>query len=179
MEIKSHVFVKPLVIMLKQFLRSRSLHMVYEGGMGSYCLVLLVSCFLRIRDQIYNGTNNPFLGICAVVYDLFHFFGTIFDYHQLGLSLLMPNVVFNKLETEYYDKKNAFHLCIIDVDKNDVAKRTFKIEIISSAFRDAFEKLSNPKTLEKYGFLGSIMSLDTLKRKRHGTRKRSKKARYS
>jgi non-canonical poly(A) RNA polymerase PAPD5/7 len=173
-QVKSNPFVKPLVIVLKQFLRSRNLHMVYEGGMGSYCLVLLTSCFLRIHDQIYHGTDNPFLGICAIVYDLFHFFGTIFDYNQLGLSLSLPNVVFNKLESEYYDKKSPFMLCLIDVDKKDVAKRTFKIEHISSAFRDAFEALSNPNHVSNYGFLGSIMTIDKMQKN-----KRSKGQGYS
>jgi DNA polymerase sigma len=43
--------IAPLTLVLKQYLKERSLHHAYTGGMSSHCLIMLVASFLQRREQ--------------------------------------------------------------------------------------------------------------------------------
>ena len=47
----------PLVLVLKQFLYEKKLNEPYTGGLGSYCLVLMVACFLDASER--DATEKP------------------------------------------------------------------------------------------------------------------------
>jgi DNA polymerase sigma len=49
----------PLALVLKQFLKARSLHAAYTGGLSSYCLVLLVVAFLQQRRNATRPPSQP------------------------------------------------------------------------------------------------------------------------
>lgn len=49
---KQYPALPKLVVVLKQFLIQRGLNEVYNGGMGSYCLTLLIVSLLQVSKTL-------------------------------------------------------------------------------------------------------------------------------
>ena len=134
--------LESLVKVLKIFLENRDLNSVSLGGLGGYGLTLMVSRFLDLHPEVYRyryqGSrklkHDALLG--SLLIDFFHFFGIIFDYHQLGFGY--DGQLFVKAELGL---PADFHLSLLDPNdpKNDVTQGTTRIQNVSSSFRDAYE----------------------------------------
>ena len=46
--------LKPLLLILKQWLSRMNLNEVYSGGLGSYALLSMVACFLKVFGSYLN-----------------------------------------------------------------------------------------------------------------------------
>lgn len=87
----------PLVLVLKQFLYEKGLNNTYTGGLGSYCLVLMVISFLQSKrfsgNNIFNNDNKAGfeekgkfnLGILLL--EFLELYGKKFDYNNMGISI--------------------------------------------------------------------------------------------
>jgi hypothetical protein len=80
----------PLTLATKQFLKERSLHHAYTGGLSSYCLVLLLAAFIKHADALEDpppagGTACACLG--RLFADMLHFYGRVFDPRRSGVAL--------------------------------------------------------------------------------------------
>jgi hypothetical protein len=72
--------IRPLVLVLKQFLLDRGLLTAYTGGISSYCLFLMVARYLQ--DQPSN------IGDCgSLLMGFLDFFGNCFDPRTTGVSV--------------------------------------------------------------------------------------------
>ncbi|XP_043937917.1 terminal nucleotidyltransferase 4B [Protopterus annectens] len=77
--------LKYLVIVLKQFLLQRDLNEVFTGGIGSYCVFLMVVSFLQLhlRDDARSPNSN--LGVLLI--EFFELYGRHFNYLKTGISV--------------------------------------------------------------------------------------------
>jgi hypothetical protein len=71
--------VRPLTLVLKQFLLDRGLLTAYTGGLSSYCLLLMVTRFLQ-EDQCWSDCGSLLLGFLD-------FYGNSFDPAATGISV--------------------------------------------------------------------------------------------
>jgi hypothetical protein len=81
----------PLTLATKQFLKERSLHHAYTGGLSSYCLVLLLAAYIKHAAALepQDGTGAPpCLG--RLFADTLHFYGRVFDPRRSGVALTDP-----------------------------------------------------------------------------------------
>jgi DNA polymerase sigma len=54
--------VRPLVLVLKQFLLDRGLLTAYTGGLSSYCLFLMVARYCQEQVPIWNDCGSLLMG---------------------------------------------------------------------------------------------------------------------
>lgn len=102
--LKTHSFLRPLVLVLKQFLMSRSLGESYTGGLSSYALLLLVTRYLQELLQ-KNNITTPTASKCpsssatnslmysvgdvgSIFLGLLQFYGGCFEPLVHGISVL-------------------------------------------------------------------------------------------
>ena len=77
--------LRPLVLVLKCFLHQRKLNEVFSGGIGSYCLILVVMSHLQMYTSNFHRPNTkPSLGLLLI--DFFQLYGKLFNYTSVGLA---------------------------------------------------------------------------------------------
>ena len=72
--------VRPLVLVLKQFLFDRGLLTAYTGGLSSYCLFLMVTRYLQEQSTSWDDCGSLLMGFLD-------FYGNSFDPRATGLSV--------------------------------------------------------------------------------------------
>ena len=135
--IKEALILYPQIIdimyIMKRFLFNRKLNKSYQGGISSYSLFLLTLAFIK---YFKNNYDTP-IGSVLIEY-LNHY--SNFDFYN---SAIQPN---KNEEKEIYllnDKNSIFYkykINIVDpITGMNVAKSTFKIEQIKSAFKEGLD----------------------------------------
>lgn len=84
-----------LSLVLKQFLFERGLNNSFNGGLSSYCLVLMVVSFLQLKgfgDQNESAgeadkKRESKMNLGQLLVEFLELFGKKFDYHKTGISL--------------------------------------------------------------------------------------------
>ena len=130
--------LRPLVIVLKQFLFERDLNKPYNGGLGSFCLLVMVKAFLNKYD---NGGNVLDLG--GALTSFLRFYGIEFNYATTGISLRHDGTHFNIGDPGYYKYMGAA-LTIEDPfdPMNNIGASSFNMAIVKQAFAKAFQELT-------------------------------------
>jgi len=90
---KKYPELKPLILILKAFLKGRELNETYHGGVGSFLLTMLVTSYLQRRYK-EGGTDKMDLGKHLV--DFFQLYGTVFNYDNVGISIRKEGSYFSK-----------------------------------------------------------------------------------
>ena len=72
--------IRPLVLVLKQFLLDRGLLTSYTGGLSSYCLFLMVARYLQEQPSSCGDCGSLLMGILD-------FYGNCFDPRATGISV--------------------------------------------------------------------------------------------
>jgi hypothetical protein len=72
--------IRPLVLVLKQFLLDRGLLTAYTGGLSSYCLFLMVARYLQEQPPSWGDCGSLLMGFLD-------FYGNSFDPRALGISV--------------------------------------------------------------------------------------------
>ncbi|KAL3779984.1 hypothetical protein HJC23_007083 [Cyclotella cryptica] len=72
--------IRPLVLVLKQFLLDRGLLTAYTGGLSSYCLFLMVARYCQEQSPTWNDCGSLLMG-------LLDFYGNFFDPRTTGISV--------------------------------------------------------------------------------------------
>ena len=75
----------PLALALKQFLKERSLHHAYTGGLSSYCLLLLLAAYTKHAAAL----DGP-LPLGRLFADVLAFYGRAFDPRRSAVALAAP-----------------------------------------------------------------------------------------
>jgi len=90
---KKYPELKPLILILKAFLKSRELNETYHGGVGSFLLTMLATSYLQ-RMYKRGGTDKMDLGYHLV--EFFKLYGHEFNYDQVGISIRKDGSYFTK-----------------------------------------------------------------------------------
>jgi hypothetical protein len=72
--------IRPLVLVLKQFLLDRGLLTAYTGGLSSYCLFLMVARYCQEQSPTWCDCGSLLMG-------LLDFYGNFFDPRTTGISV--------------------------------------------------------------------------------------------
>jgi non-canonical poly(A) RNA polymerase PAPD5/7 len=91
--------LKPLALVLKQFLQQRKLNNSYTGGLSSYCLVLMIVSFLQLyghrtktrqnlsKDDSSGGGSGGGKNLGAYLLDFLDLYGNKFDFQHVSISV--------------------------------------------------------------------------------------------
>ncbi|KAI9015176.1 hypothetical protein BC832DRAFT_527905, partial [Gaertneriomyces semiglobifer] len=72
--------LRPLMLILKQFLLQRGMNEPFSGGMGSYALLVLVSSFLKLHPLLQMGQIRCRDNLGVLLLEALDFWGNTFNY---------------------------------------------------------------------------------------------------
>lgn len=138
--------LRPLVMVLKQFLLQRDYNEVWTGGIGSYSLILMTVSFLQLHPRINCRSEQVNLGLLLI--EFFEFYGRIFNYMKSAIRIRDGGCYVPKDELIKQFMANGYRssiLCIEDPlnDQNDIGKGSYGALKVKQAFEYAYFTLSN------------------------------------
>jgi non-canonical poly(A) RNA polymerase PAPD5/7 len=132
---KKYPELRPLLLVLKCFLKSRQLNEAYHGGISSFLLTMLVTSHLQ-RQYKKGGTENMDLGKHLI--DFFELYGTVFNYEDIGISIRKGGKYFQKSDRGWdsLDDRSSFRLCVENPQDRDVdiGRSAYNIKRVQRAF---------------------------------------------
>eukprot|EP00760_Papus_ankaliazontas_P013341 PhM_4_TR15698/c0_g1_i1/m.54565/K03514/PAPD5_7, TRF4; non-canonical poly(A) RNA polymerase PAPD5/7 len=124
---------RPLLIVVKLFLRQRGLTCVNFGGLSSYSLCLMVVRYIQQRPD---GSQY---GYGELLVDFFRFYGEHFNYQHLGIDVANDRFV----EKPHPTQPPYLLLAIDPTDRdNNVAASSKRIRYVQMAFLHAYHALT-------------------------------------
>ena len=131
-----------LVLVLKQFLLQRDLNEVYQGGLSSYSLILMVVSFLQLHPRA-EGCKNIEVNYGVLLIEFFELYGKNMNYLKAGIRVSDGGSYVPRKE-----RQDAPFLSIEDpLDKeNDIGKVSWAAQIVKDAFEYAYYVLSRAVT---------------------------------
>jgi len=144
---------RPLILIIKTFLRQRKLNEVFTGGLSTYSISLMVIHLL----QIFHGgeADRRRVSLGKLLIDFFHLYGYMLDYDHVVLSVTgggsyIPKERFRPareaMEINRRKGQPTLRLAIEDPQNpsNDVSGGSREIHHIRTAFKQAFLALTSP-----------------------------------
>jgi non-canonical poly(A) RNA polymerase PAPD5/7 len=96
--------LKPLLYVLKYFIRQKKLNETFTGGVSSFLLFNLVLAFLQYKNKIaysnINNYNSNQLNLGQLLVDFFQFYGFEFNYDEIGISVRYGGFFYKKKDKE-------------------------------------------------------------------------------
>ena len=154
--------VRPICLVVKFFLQQRELNEVYTGGIGSYALLTMIVAFLKTHPSRRNRLGNRkslegSLGVLLV--DFFRLYGKLLNKRNVGITASEGGMFYNKEERNFFNDGRPYLLSVQDpVDSdNDLARNSYNISKVTSAFDFAFQMLTTPKIMSSSSILEAIL----------------------
>ena len=131
-----------LVLVLKQFLLQRDLNEVYQGGLSSYSLILMVVSFLQLHPRA-EGCKSADVNYGVLLIEFFELYGKNMNYLRAGIRVADGGSYVPRKE-----RQDAPFLSIEDpLDKeNDIGRVSWAAQIVKDAFEYAYWTLSRAVT---------------------------------
>ena len=126
-----------IVYIMKRFLFNKKLNKSYQGGISSYSLFLLTLAFIK------SFKNNYDIPIGSLFIEFLNFYSN-FNFYNTIIKPNEDNNIFENYEENFENNKDVqrYHLNIIDpITGLNVAKSTFKIDLIQNAFREGLDNI--------------------------------------
>lgn len=140
--LKKYPELRPLLLILKAFLKSRNLNESYHGGVSSFLLTMMTTSSLQ-RSYKQGGTEGMDLGKHLV--DFFELYGTKFNYEDVGLSIREDGFYFPKRARgwEGYDERSRARLSVENPQdpEIDLGTGAYNIRKVQRAFQHAYDTL--------------------------------------
>lgn len=135
---------RPLALIIKYFLKQKSLNNSWSGGIGSYTLIIMIISYLQLHT---NPDENP--SLVDLLYGFFRLYGDQFDYVENVISIANEGRYLRKTEKNWDNANNPHLLSVEDPHnpENDVGCIAFKIENAKVAFYEAYNILAESKSL--------------------------------
>lgn len=138
---KKYPELRPMILILKAFLKSRELNETYHGGVGSFLLTMLVTSYLQ-RQYKLQGTDKKNLGVHLI--EFFKLYGQTFNYDDVGISIRKEGSYFNK-QDRGWDSHDQ-NRCRLSVENPqdpevDIGRPAYNIKKVQRAFIHAFDTL--------------------------------------
>lgn len=170
--------MRPLVMILKVFLQQRELNEVYQGGLGSYALLVLVATHLQLHPSRRPGKDEretkrrksqdqtamimeQNLGLLLV--DFFRLYGRALNSAVVGISCRRGGKFFSKYSRGYLNNERPYLFAVEDPSDpdNDLGKNSYNISRVRMAFDYAYSQLVAP-TKARGSLLQKIVRLDPI-----------------
>ncbi|EPR59623.1 polynucleotide adenylyltransferase [Toxoplasma gondii GAB2-2007-GAL-DOM2] len=135
--------LRPLLLLVKFFLKLRNLSETYRGGAGSYLLFTMGLLFLKSWPAAHDPTLQRGLLLSHLLIDFFHFWGRHWNYRDWGGCVRGLGHTFLKdARPELWGERREL-LCMESPTTPDIdlGKNAFNISNVRAAFHQAFADL--------------------------------------
>ncbi|KAJ3239779.1 hypothetical protein HDU81_005277 [Chytriomyces hyalinus] len=135
--------IRGLMYLLKQFLLMRHLNEPFNGGCGSYALLILVSTFVKLHPLIQVGATNPLENLGLLFIEFLEYYGRSFNYHDLGIKCDLTSGPGFFYKSEYNFARKPGILTVLDPqdESNDVGGGSWNYYQIKSEFFRCYNRL--------------------------------------
>ncbi|GMM57328.1 non-canonical poly(A) polymerase [Maudiozyma humilis] len=139
--------LRELVLIVKQFLKSRRLNDVHTGGLGGMSIVCLIYSFLYLHPRLRSDEISPEDNLGVLLMDFFELYGKNFSFENVALAFhddiptYMPKSHWRALPPS----RGSISLAIQDpLDaSNNISRASYNVTGIRKAFSGAFDMLAN------------------------------------
>lgn len=133
--------MRPMIILLKLFLRQRQLQNTYTGGVGSFLLFCMVLSFFqrRVSNSMCEAPTGE-LSLGHLLYEFLRLWAVDFNYWDLGISVSGDPAYFKRWSREN-DKGNYLHLESPIDPEIDLGKTAFMFDSVRKSFCHALVNL--------------------------------------
>ncbi len=135
--------VKPIIILLKFYLRQKNMNETFTGGISSFLLFNLVYAYLQfiVREDKSEVCEN--LGLFLLGF--LKFYAYEFNYRELGISLREGGCFFNKENRNFPNNDN---LCLENFQDPslDIGRAAYQYQKVSGMFQDVLCQLYKLKS---------------------------------
>lgn len=139
--------LRELVLIIKQFLRSRRLNNVHVGGLGGYSTIILCYHFLRLHPRISTNNMSILDNLGSLLIEFFELYGRNFSYDNLIIAIDPetdePKYMPKKDHAYLSSSKNPFSIVIQDPadSTNNISRSSYNLRDVKKAFGGAFQLL--------------------------------------
>ncbi|CAM9534183.1 unnamed protein product [Choristocarpus tenellus] len=160
------ITVRPLVLVLKYFMRQRRLHETFQGGIGSFLLQLMVISVVQKCGRTYtgHGIHGP-TNLGFVLLEFLDLFGNKLNYCAAGITLLGQDGggFYNKRDMGWVKHERPALLSFQNPHDSgiDVGSNSFKVGDCRRAFQAVHERLIVAmfcSTQTSHQWTGSLLS---------------------
>lgn len=139
--------LREMVLIVKQFLRSRKLNNVHVGGLGGYSTIILCYHFLKLHPRIATKSMAILDNLGSLLIEFFELYGRNFSYDDLILSIDpdtdLPRYLLKRRNPVLNTSKNPFAIVIQDPSdpSNNITRSSYNLRDLKKAFGGAYQLL--------------------------------------
>lgn len=139
--------LRELVLIIKQFLRSRKLNNVHVGGLGGYATIIMVYHFLKLHPRVSTGNMAVMENLGTLLVEFFELYGRNFSYDNLIIAIDSTNDGPKYLLKSRYPILTAgrgqFSIIIQDPSdpSNNITRSSYNLRDLKKAFGGAYQLL--------------------------------------
>ena len=153
-QLKRHPPLRPLLLLLKCYLGQRGWNEPFSGGMGSYCLLLMLIAHLEAMQREAGG-QIQWADMGRILVSFLIYFGRVFDY-RTDVVTLDNRPQFTKRERGWEKCAVPFRLAVEDPQSgSNIGAATYRMEEIRSGFASTGGEL-----IRLWGRVGLPVMLD-------------------
>lgn len=139
--------LRELVLVVKQFLRSRKLNNVHVGGLGGYATIIMCYHFMQLHPKISTNTMNAPDNLGVLLIEFFELYGRNFSYDNLIISIdletQLPRYLHKGRHPSLNTARNTFSIVIQDPadPSNNITRSSYNLRDLKKAFGGAYQLL--------------------------------------
>lgn len=139
--------LRELVLIIKQFLRSRKLNNVHVGGLGGYSTIIMCYHFLKLHPRLATNGMDALDNLGPLLIEFFELYGRNFSYDNLILAIDpetdMPKYLLKSSYPDLDTSRNPFSIVIQDPSDphNNITRASYNLRDIKKAFGGAYQLL--------------------------------------
>lgn len=139
--------LRELVLIVKQFLRSRRLNNVHVGGLGGYLTIIMCYHFLKLHPRISTGSMLILDNLGSLLIEFFELYGRNFAYDNLILAIDdisdLPKYLLKRKHPLLNTARNSFAITIQDPSdpSNNITRSSYNLRDLKKAFGGAYQLL--------------------------------------
>lgn len=139
--------LRELVLIVKQFLRSRKLNNVHVGGLGGYSTIILCYHFLKMHPRLSTGSMSVLDNLGSLLIEFFELYGRNFSYDDLIIAIDpetdLPVYLLKTRHPELNSSRNPFSIVIQDPSdpENNISRSSYNLRDLKKAFGGAYQLL--------------------------------------
>lgn len=177
--------IRPILFVLKYYMRQKGLNVTYTGGISSFCLFSLAYAYilyLKKNNQLspQNGKEEGQMTLGHILVGFFDFYGFRFNYDKVGISVRYGGFFYKKADRLFLDNSSSVKeggILSLENFQNinqDIGGNCFRFSEVVDAFKVAYWNLGdfNKKETEyenegnNFSYLGRFIKRDKLIKKR-------------
>jgi non-canonical poly(A) RNA polymerase PAPD5/7 len=100
--VKDYPYIRPILYILKYYLRQRNLNEVYSGGLSSFLLFNLLFSYIQYISKEHESDDGDMLSLGHILVGFFQHYSFDFNYDQIGISIKYGGSFYKKTEKSWY-----------------------------------------------------------------------------